>query len=219
MWSGGVALVLVLGAAHVAARAAGARAVADLSKAVPIALLAGLVAAEPAPVGQAYRWLVFAGLLCSLGGDVWLLFPRGFVAGLFNFLVAHLLYIAAFAPGGPWNASAWALLAPFALVSLATLRYLWPHLGRERAPVAVYVSVIAVMGWRAAVRALAASPPPASGGLAPAGARRTRRPGSAGARRPAAAPAPRWRGCGRGGAARPAARVGGRARARGEAPD
>src|SRR5207247_766581 len=122
----------------------------DLSKAVPIALLAGLVAAEPAPVGQAYRWLVFAGLLCSLGGDVWLLFPRGFVAGLFNFLVAHLLYIAAFAPGGPWNASAWALLAPFALVSLATLRYLWPHLGRERAPVAVYVSVIAVMGWRAA---------------------------------------------------------------------
>src|SRR5437016_6249390 len=100
MWSGGVALVLVLGAAHVAARAAGARAVADLSKAVPIALLAGLVAAEPAPVGQAYRWLVFAGLLCSLGGDVWLLFPRGFVAGLFNFLVAHLLYIAAFARGG-----------------------------------------------------------------------------------------------------------------------
>ncbi len=170
MWSGGVALVLVLGAAHVAARAAGARAAADLSKAVPIALLAGLVAAEPAPVGQAYRWLVFAGLLCSLGGDVWLLFPRGFVAGLFNFLVAHLLYIAAFAPGGPWNASAWALLAPFALVSLATLRYLWPHLGRERAPVAVYVSVIAVMGWRAAVRALAASPPPASGGLALAGA-------------------------------------------------
>src|SRR5438046_2187144 len=152
MWSGGVALVLVLGAAHVAARAAGARAVADLSKAVPIALLAGLVAAEPAPVGQAYRWLVFAGLLCSLGGDVWLLFPRGFVAGLFNFLVAHLLYIAAFAPGGPWNASAWALLAPFALVSLATLRYLWPHLGRERAPVAVYVSVIALLGCRAAGR-------------------------------------------------------------------
>src|SRR6266566_1311560 len=104
MWSGGVAFVLVLGAAHVAARAAGARAAADLSKAVPIALLAGLVAAEPAPVGQAYRWLVFAGLLCSLGGDVWLLFPRGFVAGLLHFLVAHLLYIAAFVPGGPWNA-------------------------------------------------------------------------------------------------------------------
>src|SRR5205814_3110142 len=170
MWSGGVACVLVLGAAHVTARAAGARAAADLSKAVPIALLAGLVAAEPVPVGQAYRWLVFAGLLCSLGGDVWLLFPRGFVAGLLHFLVAHLLYIAALVPGGPWNAPVWALLAPFALVSLATLRYLWPHLGRERAPVAFYVSVIAVMGWRAAARASATSTPPASGGFAPAGA-------------------------------------------------
>src|SRR5207247_2210757 len=83
-----------------------------------------------------YRWLVFAGLLCSLGGDVWLLFPRGFVAGLLHFLVAHLLYIAAFVPGGPWNAPVWALLAPFALVSLATLRHLRPHLGRQRSRVA-----------------------------------------------------------------------------------
>src|SRR5438132_1109655 len=215
MWRGGVALVLVLGAVHVAARAAGARAAADLSKAMPIVLLAGLVATEPAPVGQAYRWLVFAGLLCSLGGDVWLLFPRGFVAGLVSFLLAHLLYIAAFAPGTPWNASAWALLAPFALVSLAVLRHLWPYLGRKRAPVAVYVSVIAVMGWRAAVRVTAA--PAASRGLALAG--RARRRGAAGARRPAGAPAPRWRGCGRGGAARPAARGAGRARARGGAPD
>src|SRR5438093_2324464 len=164
MWSGGVALVLVLGAVHVAARAAGARAAADLSKAMPIVLLAGLVATEPAPVGQAYRWLVFAGLLCSLGGDVWLLFPRGFVAGLASFLLAHLLYIAAFAPGAPWNAAAWALLAPFAVASLAMLGYLWPHLGRDRAPVAVYVSVIAIMGWRAAARAAAA--PTASGELA-----------------------------------------------------
>ena len=168
MWSGGVALVLVLGAAHVAALAAGRRTAAALSKAMPIAVLAGLVASEPAPVGQAYRWLVFAGILCSLGGDVWLLFPRGFVPGLLNFLLAHVLYIAAFAPRTAWNAAAWALLAPFALVSLAMLRHLWPHLGRERAPVAVYVSVIAVMGWRAAVRVTAA--PPASGGFALAGA-------------------------------------------------
>jgi len=168
MWGVGIGLVLLLGTAHVMARVAGARAAADLSKAVPIALLAGLVAAEPAPVGHAYRWLVFAGLLCSLGGDVCLLLPRGFVAGLLHFLVAHLLYIAAFAREAAWSASAWALLAPFALGSLAMLRYLWPHLGRDRAPVGVYVSVIAVMGWRAAVRATAA--PSASGELALAGA-------------------------------------------------
>src|SRR5439155_21783666 len=77
------------------------------------------------------------------GGDICLLLPRGFVAGLLHFLVAHLLYTAAFARGAAWSASAWALLAPFALGSLAMLRYLWPHLGRDRAPVGVYVSVIA----------------------------------------------------------------------------
>ena len=168
MWNGGIALVLLLAAAHVTARVRGARAVGDLSKAMPIALLAGLVASEPAPVGQVYRWLVCAGLLCSLGGDVWLLFPRGFVAGLLHFLVAHLLYIAAFAPGTPWSASAGVLLAPFVLVCVAMLGYLWPHLGRDRLPVTVYVTVIAVMGWRAAMRATAA--PTASGELALAGA-------------------------------------------------
>src|SRR2546426_12322889 len=101
MWSGGVALVLVLGGVHVAARTAGARAAADLSKAMPIVLLAGLVATEPAPVGQAYRWLVFAGLLCSLGGDVWLLFPRGFVAGLGRVPPPPPLYIPPLAPRAP----------------------------------------------------------------------------------------------------------------------
>src|SRR5438093_1270345 len=64
MWSGGVALVLVLGAVHVAARAAGARAAADLSKAMPIVLLAGLVATEPAPGG-----LALAGALLFMLSD------------------------------------------------------------------------------------------------------------------------------------------------------
>src|SRR5205814_2438355 len=146
MWSGGVALVLVLGAVHVAARAAGARAAADLSKAMPIVLLAGLVATEPAPVGQAYRWLVFAGLLCSLGGDVWLLFPRGFVAGLASFLLAHLLYIAAFAPGAPWHAPARVPPAPFVLVSPVAPRPLWAPLGPDRAPGPVYAAALAGCG-------------------------------------------------------------------------
>ena len=40
--------------------------------------------------------LILAGLVCSLAGDVALLWPQGFVAGLLAFLVAHLLYIVAF---------------------------------------------------------------------------------------------------------------------------
>jgi uncharacterized membrane protein YhhN len=170
MWEVGLTLAVALAAAHVAARLTGARRTGDLLKAVPIALLAALVALERVPIAPAYRWFVFAGLLGSLAGDVWLLFPRGFVPGLLSFLIAHLLYICAFAPAGRWDAPAWAMLLPFALVSLVMLGYLWPHLGQERAPVAIYVGAIAAMGWRAAVRAFAAGTPSASGAYAFAGA-------------------------------------------------
>src|SRR5437016_4443491 len=153
MWHWGVAAALAIGAAHIGARYAGASRLAGLLKAIPIALLALFVALEPAPIGEWYRWLVFAGLIWSLGGDVWLVFPGGFMRGLASFLVAHLLYIAAFTPGG----SSGLLLVPFAVFGAAMLGYLWPHLGKDRAPVVVYVAVIVVMGWRAAARAAAAT--------------------------------------------------------------
>jgi uncharacterized membrane protein YhhN len=165
-WTIGVALVV--GAAHIATRYRGARRVAGVLKAIPIALLAAVVAAEPMPVAGGYRWLVVAGLLASLGGDLWLLFPRGFVPGLASFLCAHLLYIAAFAPGAEWSARAAFLLVPFGLFAAAMLAYLWPHLGRYRAPVVVYVAAITAMGWCATVRGGVAAEP--SGTLALAGA-------------------------------------------------
>src|SRR5256886_15381478 len=134
MWSGGVVLGLGLGAVQGGARAAGARAAADLSEAMPIVLLAGLVAPEPGRVGQAYRWLVFAGLLCSLGGDVWLLFPRGFVAGLAGFLLAPPPFIAALAPRAPLDPAPMVLLAPPLLGGPALVRPPLPPLRRARAP-------------------------------------------------------------------------------------
>ena len=165
MWHLGVAAALAIGAAHIVARYAGKPGVAGALKAIPIALLAVLVAAEPAAIGERYRWLVFAGLVWSLGGDIWLVFPGGFVRGLASFLIAHLLYIGAFAPGGRGGL----ILVPFAIFGAAMLAYLWPHLGKDRAAVAVYVTVIVVMGWRAATRAMGAAPAP-SGELAFVGA-------------------------------------------------
>jgi uncharacterized membrane protein YhhN len=170
MWNVGVAVAVVVGVAHIAARYVGRPATAGLLKAIPIAILAALVAAEPAVVSTRYRWLVFAGLLWSLGGDLWLVFPSGFVPGLVNFLVAHVLYVVAFAPGGGWDARSVALLVPFLVAGGAMLAYLRPHLGKDRAPVAVYVAVILAMGWRAAARAVAATVPEPSGTLALVGA-------------------------------------------------
>jgi uncharacterized membrane protein YhhN len=123
-------------------------------KPIPILLLAALVATHPEPVSETYRWLVFVGLLTSMVGDICLVFPHGFVPGLTSFLIAHLFYIGAFAPGGGWGPVAWLLLIPFVGFAAAVVSYLWPHLGRARGPVLGYVTVIALMGWRAAVRAL-----------------------------------------------------------------
>ena len=102
----------------------------------------------------AYRALVVAGLVCSLAGDVFLMLPRDrFVAGLLSFLCAHLLYIAAFALDGR-RVSGWAAV-PLVLYGARMLGLLWPHLGRLKVPVVVYVSVILSMALQAASRWLA----------------------------------------------------------------
>ena len=171
MWKWGIAAAVALGVMHVVGRYGGARRSAGVLKPLPIALLGALVTSEAAPVGPGYRWLVLAALAFSMAGDVWLLFPeRFFVPGLASFLVAHVLYIGAFMPGGGWGPSAWLALVPFALFGGAMLAYLWPRLGKDRAPVVVYLTVIVVMGWQAAVRAAAGTTPAPSGALACAGA-------------------------------------------------
>src|SRR5690242_20731500 len=100
MWSWGVPLAVVLGATHIVARYAGRPRLGASLKAVPIALLAALVALSPETIGERYRWLLVAALVCSLAGDLWLLFPRGFIQGLACFLAAHVLYLVAFMPSG-----------------------------------------------------------------------------------------------------------------------
>lgn len=130
----------------------GARRAFYLLKPLTTLLILALAAAAPAPVSRGYQALVCAGLLFSLAGDVFLMLPRDrFVAGLASFLIAHLFYIAAFAPRPP------RLAAPLVLLALlgygaALLRALWPRLGGLRAPVAVYAVVLLGMAWQAAAR-------------------------------------------------------------------
>ena len=113
----------------------------------PLATLITIAIAVRAtnPVSPRYRTLVTAGLVASLAGDVFLMLPGDrFIAGLASFLVAHLLYIAAFAgAGGGLRSPASAL--PVGVFALAMLATLWPELGALRLPVAAYVMVIAAM--------------------------------------------------------------------------
>jgi uncharacterized membrane protein YhhN len=105
-----------------------------------------------------------------MAGDVFLLSPRRFVPGLASFLVAHLLYIAAFAPAAQVDAAAFVLLVPFVAFAAVVLRHLWPHLGHDRVAVCIYVAVIVLMGWLALLRAVGGEVAPDSGGLALVGA-------------------------------------------------
>jgi uncharacterized membrane protein YhhN len=83
------------------------RAVERVAKPVVLLALLAVAVAWPAGTGDdaAVRpWLV-AALVASLAGDVLLLPPGRFVAGLVAFLLAHLAYLVAFAqlPGSvPW---------------------------------------------------------------------------------------------------------------------
>jgi uncharacterized membrane protein YhhN len=169
MQAWGIAAALAVGSAHIAARYRGAAALAGVLKAIPILLLVLLVVAEPAPVSAAYRWLVAGALVCSMAGDIFLVFPDRFREGLGSFLLAHVLYVVAFAPSGV-DGTLFMVLVPFVVFAGAMLAILWPHLRRDRVPVMVYVTVITLMGWQAALRALNPATPSPSASLALAGA-------------------------------------------------
>lgn len=115
----------------------------------------GDTAAEPGvdPVadrGLPRRWIL-AGLVASLCGDVALMFPGGFIAGLLSFLLAHLAYLWAFTRVRRLAAVAWPFAA-CALVAGAILAGLWPGVPAPlRAPVLAYVVCLAAMAAQAAV--------------------------------------------------------------------
>lgn len=120
----------------------------------PLATLLILaLALSLSPARPEYRWAIAAGLLFSTAGDVFLMLPRDrFVAGLAGFLVAHLCYVWAFSIGVPFGAAP-LLWLPFFAAGGVVLALVWPGLKPAlRAPVAVYVIVIAAMAGQATGR-------------------------------------------------------------------
>jgi len=93
--------------------------------------------------------LVMAGLIVSLVADLVMQWDRSlFLPGLLIFLVAQLIYIAAFY--GVTRRGSWVRLLPFAAWGAIAFLILNPYLGDLLLPVAVYIIAIVVMMWRAA---------------------------------------------------------------------
>lgn len=95
------------------------------------------------PVGVA----VFTGLVLGGIGDAFLLSKRKeyFLAGLVAFLLSHVAYVAAFLLIGV--ATTWALgaLVLHLVIAAVVWRWLAPHTGSLRIPVAAYIAIITAM--------------------------------------------------------------------------
>jgi len=111
------------------------------------------VRGNPGQPALAFTGLLLAALAFSLTGDVFLMLPGQFIAGLASFLLAHLCYIALFRRDAPWFASGKAVLVTLALAG-AMYAFLFPSLPSAlRLPVAAYAGVIALMAAQAIGRA------------------------------------------------------------------
>ena len=107
-----------------------------------------LLALSAGAAGSTYGRFVLGALVLSWAGDVLLLSPKPayFMAGLGSFLVAHVLFAAAFL-SGPFSAGA-AAIAFMAVLAFGSgvLRWLLPSTPSEfKAPVLAYVVVILAM--------------------------------------------------------------------------
>lgn len=121
-----------------------------LLKPLTTLLIAGIAWLAP---DSDYRNLVLVGLLLSLIGDVCLMFDgdAAFIGGLSSFLLAHLVFMAAFLAGLPAWPLPWWVLA-FAVYGLVFATLLLPRAGRLKLPVLLYGLVLTGMAVTASVR-------------------------------------------------------------------
>ncbi len=100
----------------------------------------------------AYKLRIVAGLALSLAGDVFMMLrEKRFVEGLVSFFLAHLFYISAFLAVMRPRADLGTIL-PLLIFASAMLTILFPHLGKLKIPVALYIVVITVLAGLAVQR-------------------------------------------------------------------
>ncbi|MHB8053702.1 MAG: lysoplasmalogenase [Candidatus Aminicenantales bacterium] len=104
-----------------------------------------LAAARPAAFSETHRLLIGAGLGVALVGDILMMLPKKkFLAGLIAFLVTHLFYSAGILQTMAAHVE-FSVAMPVLIGALFVLRTLFPHLGPMKAPVSLYILVLAVM--------------------------------------------------------------------------
>jgi len=98
-----------------------------------------------------YKYIIILALIFSLIGDVLLMLPNIKLSlGLLAFLIAHLIYAAAFIQDvSSYNVM---ILIPVLLFSIFIYLFISKNLDKLRIPVILYIIVISLMGWLACNR-------------------------------------------------------------------
>ncbi len=107
---------------------------------------------------------LLAALTASLAGDVFLMYPGRFIAGLVSFLLAHLFYLALLRQDAGWFPSRRALAITLGL-GCAMYAFLWSGLNTPLLQLAcgIYMVVISLMAAQALGRATVWRNPAAAG--------------------------------------------------------
>jgi uncharacterized membrane protein YhhN len=99
-------------------------------------------------LNMTYFYIVFAGLLLCLIGDVCLIFffnKKVFTAGLGAFLAGHIMYTIAFFTCGTAGAVMWVTAVSCLALSIGVFSWLKPNLGAMLGPVIAYIVIITAM--------------------------------------------------------------------------
>jgi uncharacterized membrane protein YhhN len=102
------------------------------------------------------RYITLLALICSLIGDVLLMFvdrsPNFFIGGLIAFLVAHLMYIKVFLKSRNKTANPIPIIIMFLVYAIGIFYYIKDGLNQMLIPVLIYLIVILIMGTTAYLR-------------------------------------------------------------------
>jgi uncharacterized membrane protein YhhN len=110
--------------------------------------------------GKERSSVVLAAILFSFGGDVLLMFPAYFIAGLVAFLIAHVFYILAYSrhqeaierEEGLKGIQRVRFAFPIVLAGTGLIVILYPVIGDLRIPVMIYALVLTIMVLKALFR-------------------------------------------------------------------
>lgn len=140
---------LVTGVLHIVAEYKKDTAQIYLYKPLTVILILAVAITAPEPVSLFYKGAILLGLILSLTGDILLMLPgRLLLAGLVQFLMAHIVYLYAFG-----SVTRWAIPSPWGLLLLLIGGLAYWLLARQlrelKWPVVIYMGAILLMTWQA----------------------------------------------------------------------